>query len=444
MQPAGMERDRERLARSEQVALADDLADRARAQALRERRIGRHRRGEQVGHRAREGSTRKPMIANRRAGDRYNRPVLPMSEPRLHATYAVRAGPGDVAARAEAIALEQSVELPRSALRDRRVIDDIVARVDAIDERGDGRFEVRIALAVETTGGEPGQLMNMLFGNSSLKGDVDLIDVELPPDTARAFGGPRHGIAGWRRSTGAFDRPLTCAALKPIGLSPEALAALAGTFARAGIDVLKDDHGFADQRSAPFAERVVAVQRAIDAANRETGGRTIYAPSVTGNLDRLRAQARTAREAGAGALLVAPMVTGVAALSALACEAGVPILAHPALAGVARIAAPLLLGKLFRLFGADATIFPNAGGRFGVPQETCAAIVHGARDPWHGLAPALPVPAGGMSVARVPAMRADYGDDTMLLIGGALLDGDDVEARCRAFVAAVREPVATA
>lgn len=383
------------------------------------------------------------MIANRRVGGGYNRPLLPMSESRLHATYAVRASPGEVAARADALALEQSVELPRTALRDRRVVDEVVARVDAIEARDDGRFEVRIALAVETTGDEPGQLMNMLFGNTSLTHDVDLVDVELPSDAARAYGGPRHGIEGWRRATGAVGRPLTCAALKPVGLSPEALAVLAGTFARAGIDVLKDDHGFADQRSAPFVKRVSAVQRAVDAANRETGGHTIYAPSVTGNLDRLRAQARTARDAGAGALLVAPMVTGVAALAALAAEAGVPILAHPALAGAARIAAPLLLGKLFRLFGADATIFPNAGGRFGVPQETCAAIVHAARDRWHAFAPALPVPAGGMGVARVPAMRAAYGDDAMLLIGGALLDGDDVEARCRAFVAAVRDPVET-
>jgi ribulose-bisphosphate carboxylase large chain len=51
----------------------------------------------------------------------------------------------------------------------------------------------------------------------------------------------------------------------------------------------------------------------------------------------------------------------------------------------------------------------------------------------------MPVPAGGMSVERVPGMRATFGDDAMLLIGGSLLvAGDALEARCRAFVAAVR------
>jgi ribulose-bisphosphate carboxylase large chain len=117
----------------------------------------------------------------------------------------------------------------------------------------------------------------------------------------------------------------------------------------------------------------------------------------------------------------------------------VPILAHPALAGAARIAPPLLLGKLFRLFGADATIFPNAGGRFAYSAETCAAIVDAACAPWHGLAPTLPVPAGGMTVARVAGMRERYGDDAMFLIGGGLLAARErLYDRAREFAAAVR------
>lgn len=116
-----------------------------------------------------------------------------------------------------------------------------------------------------------------------------------------------------------------------------------------------------------------------------------------------------------------------------------PILAHPALAGLGRMAPPLLCGRLFRLFGADATIYPlYAGGRFGYSASTCAAIASAARDPWAGLAPALPVPAGGMSVERVPEVARAVGPDAMLLIGGSLLAaGAGLEARCRAFVTAV-------
>jgi ribulose-bisphosphate carboxylase large chain len=137
-------------------------------------------------------------------------------------------------------------------------------------------------------------------------------------------------------------------------------------------------------------------------------------------------------------ILVAPMVSGVGSLAALARDAGMPILAHPALAGAVRIAPPLLLGKLFRLFGADATIFPNAGGRFSYSTETCRAIADAARTPWHGLAPMLPVPAGGMTVARVPEMRERFGEDTMLLIGGSLLIAREaLPERAREFVVAV-------
>jgi len=176
----------------------------------------------------------------------------------------------------------------------------------------------------------------------------------------------------------------------------------------------------------------------VDAINRETGGRCVYAPNLNGSYERIREQVDEARACGVRMLLISPMVTGVAALAALARDAAMPIIAHPALGGSMRIAPPLLLGKLFRLFGADATIFPNAGGRFGYGHEICAEIADAARTPWHRLAPMLPVPAGGMSVKRVPEMLERFGDDVMLLIGGDLLTaGDQLLARCRVFVDAV-------
>jgi len=364
-----------------------------------------------------------------------------MNERRIGAVYAIRADPASIAERAQALALEQSVELPLAAVRDARIRDEVVARVESIAPRDDGRFTVRLGLAAETVAGEPGQLMNMLFGNSSLHDDVELVDVDVHPDCARAFGGPRFGIAGWRSALDAHDRPLTCSALKPLGLPPPELARIAGVYARAGVDVIKDDHGLADQPAAPFADRVRAVQDALDRSRRATGRRSLYAPSLTGSHDAIRAQMRIARDCGVGAFMVAPMLSGVAALALVAREAGVPILSHPALAGIARIAPPLLLGKLFRLFGADATIFPNAGGRFSYSRETCLAIADAARTSWAGLAPCLPVPAGGMSVERVPELRATFGADTMLLIGGSLLAaGDALAQRCADFVTAVREP----
>ncbi len=205
--------------------------------------------------------------------------------------------------------------------------------------------------------------------------------------------------------------------------------------ARGGIDMIKDDHGLADQAYSPFSARVAACARAVRDVNRATGQCSLYAPSLSGNLDQLRQQLRIAREEGLQAALIAPMVAGLPAFHALAREArDVALLAHPSMAGAARIAPPLLLGRLFRMLGADATIFPNHGGRFAYSAETCRHIARGALEPWGRLKPAAPMPAGGMTLDRVPELLDFYGHECILLIGGGLLaDPDRVTEASTAF-----------
>src|SRR5689334_10561813 len=319
---------------------------------------------------------------------------------RIRATYRITASESESRVRAEALAAEQSVEMPLSAIADKRVLDEIAARVEAIHPHA-GYFDVVLGIAPSTTGNEASQLANMLFGNCSLQPEVELIDVAFPEGYEKAFPGPRFGIAGIRALTKVERRALTCAALKPQGSPIEYLAQLARTFALAGIDVVKDDHGIANQAYGPFAERVPAVQRAIAAANRETGGHTVYAPTFSGGPRALAAQAQVAKDHGVRMGLVAPMLVGLPTFVEMQIELDFPLMAHPAFAGADRIAPPLLLGKLFRMLGADATIFPNHGGRFSYDRETCLAIARAAREPWSGVRPTLPVPAGGMSVERV-------------------------------------------
>ena len=197
------------------------------------------------------------------------------------------------------------------------------------------------------------------------------------------------------------------------------------------MDVIKDDHGLANQAYSPFAERVAACQRALERANRETGRRAIYAPSLVGSPATLARQALLARDEGVRMVLVAPALVGLPAFEELVrIVLDMPVLAHPAYAGAARVAPPLLLGTLFRLFGADATIFPNYGGRFAYSRGDCAGIAAAARVPSHRLPPTLPVPAGGLAVERVDELVRFYGRDVMLLIGGSLLmAGNDLPAR---------------
>jgi ribulose-bisphosphate carboxylase large chain len=174
----------------------------------------------------------------------------------------------------------------------------------------------------------------------------------------------------------------------------------------------------------------------VEEANRETGGRTAYAPTFSGGPAALAEQARIAKANGVRMALVSPMLIGIPSFTELVCDRlDIPVLAHPAFGGAARVAPAVLLGTLFRLFGADATIFPNHGGRFSYSRATCLEIAAAARRPFSNLAPILPVPAGGMSVERVDEMVAGYGKDTMLLIGGGLLSaGERLAERSREFV----------
>ena len=94
---------------------------------------------------------------------------------------------------------------------------EIVGRVETIAEKQSNVFEVRISLAAETVGRDPGQFLNMLFGNTSLHEDVVLADVTVPKELIEAFGGPRHGLDALRRRVGAPARALTASPLKPIG-----------------------------------------------------------------------------------------------------------------------------------------------------------------------------------------------------------------------------------
>ena len=357
---------------------------------------------------------------------------------RLQATYRIRCDAHSIDARASALAVEQSVEMPLAAISDDYVRAEIVGWVESIREVEPGLFEVAISLATATVGDDPGQLLNMLFGNSSLHDDIVLWDVDLPSAVSSSLGGPRHGMQGLRERAGAGTRALTCSALKPQGLSAVALADLAARFAQGGIDYIKDDHGFADQAYSPFAERVKAVAARLGSVSRD-GAPAQYAPSLSGDLTNMQRQIACAVDEGIDTVLIAPMVAGFANFHRLVKDhPGVAFIAHPSMAGAARIAPPCLLGKLFRVMGADAVVFPNHGGRFGYSPETCRTLAQAALARHAGLRPCMPVPAGGMTRDRVAEMLEFYGSDVMLLIGGNLLEAREhlVEATA-AFVAEV-------
>ena len=371
--------------------------------------------------------------------------VLPLSGERLVAVYDLTGDEATVAQRARAITYEQTVEFPADLLAAGAIADAVVGRVEALVRVGDARWEARISYALESAGAELTQLLNLLFGNISLQPGIRLVDLELPPGAAHAWGAPRFGIAGLRARLEVPGRALLCTALKPMGLSPVELAELAHLFARGGMDIIKDDHGLADQPFCRFEERLARCTAAVARANIETGSRALYAPNISGPAGEVLSRARLARQAGAGALLVAPGLVGFDAMRQIAADdtIALPIISHPAWLGsfvtadAQGIAHGVIFGLLQRLAGADASIFPNHGGRFAFGIDDCRRIAAGCRRGFAGLPPIFPVPAGGMSLARVPEMLQLYGRDVMLLIGGDLHRHGDLETTCRRFRAII-------
>jgi ribulose-bisphosphate carboxylase large chain len=329
-------------------------------------------------------------------------------------------------AKVKAICLEQTVELPRSVISD-DIFDRIVAKPESINKINETTWEVTARFPLENVGNEITQLLNVLFGNVSLITGVRVTDLSWDAIPTSLLPGPAHGIKGIRKSLGISDRALSCTALKPVGFTATQLAELATEFALGGIDLIKDDHGLANQHYAPFDERLARCVDAVHKANATTGHTSWYIPHISAAGDELWRRYELAQTLGAGAVMICPQFCSPEVMSAIAQQPdSLPIMAHPAYSGsfimnpTHGFSLEFLYGKLWRAMGADFSIYPNAHGRFSFTTEECLAINQGCRNesvPYH---PSFPTPGGGMQRETVPNWLKTYGNDTVFLIGGSL------------------------
>ncbi|WP_420963602.1 RuBisCO large subunit C-terminal-like domain-containing protein [Brucella sp. IR073] len=345
-------------------------------------------------------------------------------------------------ARAAEIAVEQTVEIPDDIVPEGYVRDEILGRVEDVTPAPGqrGGYFARISYSDDDIGDDFPQLLNVIFGNSSIRPDCRVESMILSEGILAICQGPRFGPEGLRKRAGIANGPLLMSAIKPVGLPVAALADLAHRFALGGVNYIKDDHGLANQKTSPFRERLKACTDAVGEANAKTGGKSLYVPNITGPAELILDRALAAQEQGAGGVMLAPSLTGYDAARMLRARAdfNLPIISHPAFGG-ANIITPttgfshaFFFGTLQRLMGVDAVVYPNFGGRFSFSREECLSIVSGCSEPLDGLPPAMPTPGGGMTFERIPQMVSTYGDNVMYLMGGALLrEQDDLPGACK-------------
>ena len=371
------------------------------------------------------------------------------SDEGLVVTYVLRGDSADCSRRARLLAIEQTAEVSPGLCAGSYFEDRVLGRVESVVPAGVDHCDVVIRFPADVVGTDFSQLFSVVFGNVSLWSGVRVASVQPTPGLATAIGGPRLGIEGVRKRLGVPLRPLLMSAVKPLGRSSSELAAYAYDLARGGIDIIKDDHGITDQVFAPFEARVEAVSAAIARAVSETGRNCLYCPTITGPVDVIIDRARFARDAGAGALLLSPMVVGPDFMRVVGRETDLPVVAHPALTGAFfahddhGISLPVLLGTLMRLAGADLVVFPGWGGRFPFSREGCAAVDRALKAEMGGVRSAFPVPAGGLSLDHVPGMLEVFGRDVVFLIGSALYERSPDLAANAAYFRSLVEPVAS-
>jgi len=278
---------------------------------------------------------------------------------RVAVTYQLTCEAGeDPELKARDIAFEQTAELPPACVSE-DIRDRSVGRVESLTPQGGDRWRAVVSFPVGTVGESVQELLNVLFGNVSLKSGILVTDLDLPPAVLGEMQGPRYGVEGIRRLCQVPDPvPLLCTALKPVGLSCTELAALCRKFVLGGMDIIKDDHGLAHQRWCSFRERAARCQEAVNRANEEAERRCVYFPNLVTGSPRLGDDVTYLSSLGCAGVLVSPMLLGFDTVRWLAESSGLAILSHPALTGAFfredhGIAPELLLvGRVgFQLFG---------------------------------------------------------------------------------------------
>ncbi len=324
------------------------------------------------------------------------------------------------------IAIEQSIEFPAAYVRSDEIVNNIIPRVLEITP-DEGFSRIVMSFNPEIASPDFVQMLNVLFGNVSMKCDVRLIKIQFP-ETMLSGRGPKFGVSGIRALTHAESgAPVLASALKPMGLSTRAFCTVAEDFVARGMHIIKDDHGLANQKFAPFCERVRYVSQCVSEANAKYGRHTLYAPNISGPVDKILERAFFAKEAGAGALMIAPGLMGYDAIRVLRDANGLdlPILSHPSFLGMCALnphqgfTHAIAFGTLNRLAGADVIIFPNHGGRFAFSLAECQSIFDASLGDDLSVPPSLPAPAGGMKTENIAKIVQAYGtSDFVALIGG--------------------------
>jgi ribulose-bisphosphate carboxylase large chain len=326
----------------------------------------------------------------------------------------------------------------------------------AAADRGQGYRRARVTLSwpLDNIGPSLPNLMSTVAGNlfelNPFSG-LRITDIRLPSAFAAAYPGPRFGVAGTRRLTGVSQGPIIGTIVKPsVGLSPDGTAELVRTLAESGIDFVKDDELQADGPACPFADRVSAVMRVINAHADRTGKKVMFAFNLTGEVDEMRRRHDLVRDAGGTCVMANLNSVGVTGFLALSRHAELPIHAHRN--GWGYLSRHPALGwsytawsKVWRLAGADHMHVNGLRNKFCEDDDSVMVSAKAQLTPIWLDKPctAMPVFSSAQTVLQPPETFRRLGSaDLIYAAGGGIMGHPDgaaagVESLREAWTAAI-------
>ncbi|MDQ0995476.1 ribulose 1,5-bisphosphate carboxylase large subunit-like protein [Phyllobacterium ifriqiyense] len=267
----------------------------------------------------------------------------------IHLTYRIET-PGNIEAMAQKIASDQStgtfVPVPGETEELKARVAAHVVSIKPLEnaviptwpelEKGHARLrraDVEIAFPLDAVGTDLSALMTIAIGGVySIKGmtGIRVVDMRLPDAFRSAHPGPQFGIAGSRRLSNVYSRPIIGTIVKPaLGLRPGETAALVEELVRSGVDFIKDDEKLMSPSYSPLRERVAAIMPLILDHEQRTGKKVMYAFGIShADPDELMRNHDLVLKAGGNCAVVNINSIGMGGMTFLRKRSGLVLHAH--------------------------------------------------------------------------------------------------------------------
>ena len=299
------------------------------------------------------------------------------------------------------------------------------------------KARIRVSFPVSNVGPNLPTLAAVVSGNLFDLGEVTGLRLEsivLPRSYREQFDMPKQGIAGTRKITNVYGRPLIGTIIKPnVGLSAEETGDLAGRLCAAGVDFIKDDEVCANPAHAPLIDRVKAVMRRVRSHQEKTGKQVMFAFNITDETDAMRRHIDLVESEGGNCFMVSLNWCGYSAVQTLRRHTSLALHGHRN--GFGALSRHPLLGfsyqawqTLWRLAGVDHMHVHGLQGKF---SQTDEEVIESARDTLNPLCEGLddrvlPAFSNGQWAGTVPITWDNIqSNDLLFMSGGGILAHPD-------------------